>query len=80
MKTLFIYNSFDNMAEFFILDGDYSHLDDTIINEVGNEDKANELNDLLFNKDGYSRVTMQDTLPDYKTTPWDKVVNVGFAP
>lgn len=69
------------MASFFILDGDYSHLDDVIINSTEDEAKSEELSNLLFTKDGKAKLDLHcHKFPLDQITQDMKVINVGFAP
>jgi hypothetical protein len=55
MITILFYSNQEE-AKLFLLNGDYSHLNNVYINNVPDEDntqeKQDELNDLLFNSEG----------------------------
>lgn len=88
MKTLFVYSECDALAKFFVMDGDYSHLNNTILNAVPNDpqDEKNQkqLMDMLYNPEtGDSLVEFQDFInkEDLPSAQSDWVVaNVGFIP
>ena len=50
MKTALLFNEFDCGISFFILDGDYIHLDDVYVNSVDceGEEETDELTDLMY--------------------------------
>jgi hypothetical protein len=49
MKTAFLFNEFDYGVSFFILDGDYTHLDGVYVNSVDcEEDASSELTNLMY--------------------------------
>ena len=55
MKTLFLWCEPDgDIVDFYILDGDYSHLDGVIINSCTDEDKQEELFSLFYDDEGLS--------------------------
>jgi len=81
MKTIFIYDQCcQDDIKFFIVPGDYSHLDGTYINA---EDEANpdELLSILYDID--CKVFLQELLPHFpvkELTPATKVITVGWLP
>jgi hypothetical protein len=76
MKTLVAYNDFENMARFFELEGDYSRLDDTIINDVlSPENLKEELYSLIYDDNGNEKKIEWLKQP---TKDWDFFVSCGF--
>ena len=58
MKTCFCFNDTSDLRVFFfVLEGDYSDLDDTFINaDDCDETRQNQLNNLVYNEDGTYKV------------------------
>jgi hypothetical protein len=81
-RTLFLYNEFEGLVKFFILEGNYSHLDDVLLNEAVEDAEdiklQDELNTILFESDGKLKVTLLDKFPLGEN--FNHVVNVGFIP
>ena len=88
MRTIFIYDQCcQDDVKFFILDGDYSHLDGIYINAVYDNDndnekeqKQDELNALLFDNEGQLKQSLIDSFPVAEINKMDKVITVGFYP
>jgi hypothetical protein len=84
MRTLFIYSEFESLPKFFVLTGNYSHLDNVLINVVPNGDEEDaaqqELLEILYGRGGAEPLQFEllTTMPAKET--WDKVVNCGFVP
>lgn len=86
-RTLFIYSNFEELPSFFVLDGDYSHLQGTLINtcapegedEQEYEKKQDELNSLIYTEDGAPKVDLTcKVFPRHES--FNHVVNVGWVP
>jgi len=86
MKTIFIYDQCClEPIKYFILNGNYSHLDKIYINEVSDTEedelKQEELNELLFNSDtGDLKAILLDDFPISEITSDTVVISVGFFP
>jgi hypothetical protein len=94
MKTLLIFTDFEGLAQFAVLDGDYSHLHETVINmcppegddEEAWDKKCDELSALLYDpENGDSRVKFSHEFPteDVRLGFYHgnlKVIQVGFLP
>lgn len=80
MNTIFIYTlGQEYPLKFFVLEGDYSHLNGCMIGACGTEEEQEELEDILdFDATGNTKVTMLDTFPVDLVTPDTKVIEVGF--
>ena len=85
MKTFAIYETFESQCRLLILDGDYRHLNDVIINCGDYTDSHSQLHDLLFDEDGNFVQT------EYGTDEWSsemralavnefQLIKIGFAP
>lgn len=59
MKTALIYSEdYDLIPQFFVIDGDYRHLNNVFINGVDqDETKTDALNSLMYSEDGKHRHT-----------------------
>lgn len=86
-RTLFIYSNFEYLPSFFVLDGDYSHLQGTVINTCAldgddkeeYEKKQDELNALIYTEDGAPKVDLTiRVFPRHES--FSHVVNVGCVP
>lgn len=82
MNTIFIYNQgFEVPLQYFVLEGDYSHLHGTFINCEEDEEKLEELNSILgYDEDGYPAISMLESFPVPQVTPETIVIEVGFIP
>jgi hypothetical protein len=81
MKTIFIYNQGTEIAlQYFVLEGDYSHLNGTYIN-YGDGKLEDELSDILDYDDvGNPKVRMLDSFPVDQVIPGTIVIEVGIIP
>ena len=83
MKTIMIYDQCGVAPiQFFILDGDYSHLDNIFINEAAdNTDLQDELGSLVYDDNGKTKLKVYKKFP-LKTAakPGTKVIVAGFYP
>jgi hypothetical protein len=96
MKTIVIWESFDAAAQFFVLNGDYSHLDGVYINAAdGDLDLQDELSEIVYRSNeeqqadpeaGYYRVKMRRKFPivtavkNYNKGEGLKIVQCGMLP
>jgi len=82
MKTVVIWDTMEADIKFFVLEGDYRHLDQVYLNSCGEdqiEEKQDELNDVLaYDEHGRPKVKMLDSFP-LEEKP-DFVVVCGFIP
>jgi hypothetical protein len=77
MKTLFYFDGFGEYdSGFFELEGDYSHLDGTVMNETEDQDKQKELSKILYDDEGNDQQELQHA----PTKDWDFYVYCGFMP
>lgn len=81
MNTIFIYNQgVEVPLQYFVLEGDYSHLDGTFIG-CGDTENEDELNSILgYDDAGDPAVLMLDSFPVSQVTPETIVIEVGFIP
>lgn len=75
-KTLFLYQEDSFKPQWFVLDGNYSHLNGTYINSPEDNLNTEELSALIFNPDGSHKV---DFIAG-PTKDWDYFVECGFIP
>jgi len=85
METVFIWDTIGmESIQFFVMDGDYSHLNDVYINAVGNpEDMTDqeELHNLVYNENGYTKPDlMLDNFPCEAVANGAIVIVCGFLP
>lgn len=86
MKTLIHFCDFENWPEFYIVDGNYSHLNDVLINSTDSpEHLQDEASNLLFDQEtGCIKLTeVELSLLDivYEGLPQDTIViRIGFLP
>lgn len=75
MKTIIFWTDFENLTQFAIVEGDYRHLDETIINCTDDEKHDRELMDIV------SEGSLSDEIP-YKELrdPNNFIIRAGFAP
>lgn len=74
MKTLVLFEEVPVKSFFFVLEGDYRHLNNVYINAGHNEEKAAELNALVYTSEGVVKV---DEL-DEPIKDWDYFIKCGF--
>lgn len=82
MNTIVIWDQCGQDAiKFFVLKGDYLHLHEIYLGSVDNQEKQDELNELLSYDDlGQPKVKMVDKFP-YGTYQYGDIVIVcGFIP
>jgi hypothetical protein len=83
-QTVIIWDELNADLEYFVLDGDYTHLDRVYINQVTDEDsekKADELNELLYNQeDGTFLHKSTQDFPYDAVLNGAKVIVAGFLP
>lgn len=89
MKTVLIYDQLDSSLKFFVLDGDYSHLNGVYINQYIEDKKAqkaaeakqDELNDLMYVPEtGEFKHTALDEFPTQAVREGAIVIVAGFLP
>jgi len=79
MKTIFIYDQLDADIQFFVKEGNYSHLDKLYLNCYTNDVKLDEeLSDMLYDDNGLILVELLDDFPILEEA--FVVVRVGFIP
>jgi hypothetical protein len=69
-RTVFIYN--ETTIQFFVVDGDYSHLNNVYINYIGSEDFQNQLIKILFTENEFDHTYKVHFLDDF---PVEEVIN-----
>lgn len=75
MKTIIVFSNFEDLPYFYLLDGDYSHLNNVCVNTTkDNQELQDELDRLLINKE-YS---LSFPAADYNAET--KVIVTGFLP
>lgn len=80
MRTVVIWDTQIDPIQFFILEGDYRHLNGTYINSIEDNDRQEELNNLLaYNDRGVPKVEMLEKFP-LPLWPDDVVIVAGFLP
>lgn len=81
MKTLIIYNPMDRPLSYCILKGDYSELNNCLINSGTNEEQQQKAIDLLFRPDsGEYKIELSDDISFVENKEWDKVAVITFLP
>lgn len=64
MKTIVIWNQIDAELKYFVIEGDYSDLDDVYINALTcNDEKQDRLTELVYGEEGELKVTMEKQFP-----------------
>jgi len=81
MKTIFIYDQCGQATvSFFVLEGDYRHLNNVYVNSLEDEDKQQEILNLIYNEEGTVNVEMLQNFPVEEMRQPCYVVVVGFLP
>ena len=85
MKTIFIYDQCcQEDIKFFVVPGDYSHLNNTYINAGDtpeDEEKSDELLSILYSEDMKTIIPqLLDYFPVKEVTQATKVITVGWLP
>lgn len=82
MKTIMIYDEGCQAIEFFVLDGDYSHLNRVYINDWAcNENLQDELSSMLYDSETGERILEGSELFPVHLVEKDTIVIVtGFVP
>jgi hypothetical protein len=80
VKTIVIWDELEANLEFFVVDGDVSHLDGVYINHAGAKPELiDELSDLVYDQEGNPLVEFLVEFPtDIKNN--FKVITAGFLP
>lgn len=64
MKTIVIWNELDAESKYFVVDGDYSDLDDVYINAtICSDEEQNCLSELVYTEEGQLKVKIEDEFP-----------------
>ncbi len=81
MKTLIIWSDFEELPELYVVDGDYRHLDEIVINICDQDPaKEKELTELMYT-DGYIlHVPLDPKALGTCGGQFDYVIRCGFAP
>jgi hypothetical protein len=80
MKTIVIWDNCDADLKFFVVEGDFRHLNRKYINSMdATDEEVDEINALVFNEDGSTKVKMFDMFPD-ELVAGAQVVIMGFLP
>lgn len=81
MKTVFIWDEMQGELKFFVVDGDYRHLNNIYINTVDNEEQQDQLNEVLgYDEQGQPKITMLTEFPVQEVKDGAFVVVAGFLP
>lgn len=82
MKTVLIYDQCGEASiEFYILDGDYQHLDRVYINGAEEEqEKQDELSALLYDNKSQKKLKARMTFPTNAVIDGAAVIVAGFLP
>lgn len=83
MKTILIYDQCgERPIEFYILDGDYTHLDGIYVNHSNHDENLrDELANLLYDEQtGDSLLTPETNFPTYEVKKGALVIVAGFLP
>jgi len=86
-QTVVIWNEFELGVQFFVLNGDYTHLDGTYINTLDDSDSAEankeQLYDIVYDEEGAYRIEMLNTFPHrfgMCYPAYFAVIQAGFVP
>jgi len=87
-QTLVIFSNFEELPMFFLVEGDKTHLDGVITNNTEDYDKADELNVLIYKKDGsketgyynHEPLTLDQVQISFELDYVGAIINCGFAP
>lgn len=81
MKTIIIYSDFQDLPKFFVVDGDYSHLNNVVVNNTNNAQLEDELIALLFDEKHQFKHKKCNKFPHYKVFNKEdvEIINVGWA-
>lgn len=82
MKTIVIYDQLlEQPVKFFVLEGDYTHLDNVYINSAnGDEALMDEVQNIVYDEDGRCKITMLDAFPVLDRAVSYAVIVCGFIP
>ena len=81
MKTVLIFDQCgEQPLQFFVVEGDYQHLDSVYINATDDEALEDELNSLLYDEAGKLKLKPIKGFPYKAVKSGAKVIVVGFAP
>ncbi len=82
MNTIIIFSDFQNSPVFFVVDGDYSHLNEVYINEAtDNPELQDELSDITEGLEALEDFPVGLFYQEYCESPESiKVITCGFIP
>lgn len=86
MKTIVIWDQVgEDQIRFFVLEGDFSRLNRIYINtyfgrDKTSEEKAEELNEIVYDANGKCRVSLLDSFPVELVEKDTIVISAGFFP
>ena len=88
MQTVIIWDELAGDLDFFVVDGDRSHLNDVYINQFEHESLdadtlekyQDELNELLYTDAGAKKLIPKDEFPVEAVKQGAKVIVAGFLP
>lgn len=85
MKTIVIWDQMGaEPIQFFILEGNKSHLDNVYLNAYSDDFKQNdliqELDSLVYGEDGFEKVEWLDRFPNDQLGSSDLIIVAGFVP
>lgn len=81
MKTVVIYSNFEDLPKYFVVDGNYSHLDNIVVNNCTNQKLEEELIGLLFDEKYMFKQKAFDSFPIHEIlNEVVEFITVGWAP
>ena len=80
IKTAIIFSEFPESIRFIVLEGDLSHLHETYINGDSDEDKQDELLQLMYNEDYKEEKFTEYDISEFRQVIMDgaKLIECGF--
>jgi len=81
MKTVVIYSNFEDLPKYFVVDGNYSHLDNIVVNNCTNQKLEEELIRLLFDETYMFKQKPRLSFPKFEIrNEVVEFITVGWAP
>lgn len=81
MKTVVIYSNFEDLPKYFVVDGNYSHLDNIVVNDCTNQKLEEELIRLLFDETYMFKQKLYLSFPKCEIrNEVVEFITVGWAP
>ena len=80
MKTLIIYNECDYGISYFIVDGDYSRFNNSIINCVNGNGFEDEFVAWFYDSEGKKNFETSTDISLIENKEWDKIALVTWLP